>query len=314
MKVRRFRGGEVNHVYQRTIDRFNIFYSIADYIVYFTIFCTLARRYDITIWGLCLMRDHIHSLIQAEKKDILSRFMSHVSSVFVREYNSSLGRNGPLFDERFGSAPKIDKKRLISCIIYVGNNPVEKSLCRYAEEFRWNFLAYMASDCPFSEKYVARNASSRMRKALKMVERFHSNGLYLRYSIVNRLFEGLSAKEITQLTDLIVTKYNVIDYGSVMRYFESYDCLLQSMHSTTGTEYDIREDRNRFSDMVYRDLTDASTKLGFTDVRRLIVLTVDEKLKLARKLNMMTGASIPQIAKFLHLKIASDPEPCYTTY
>ena len=138
MKARRFRRGEVNHVYQRTIDRFNIFYSVADYIVYFTIFCTSARKYDVTIWGLCLMIDHIHSLAQTQDKEELSQFMSYVTSIFVREYNKTLSRKGALFEGRFGSAPKSDRKKLVSAIIYLGNNPVEKRICANF----WSIIGY----------------------------------------------------------------------------------------------------------------------------------------------------------------------------
>ena len=89
MKARRFKGGIVNHIYQRTQNRFNIFYDVADYLVYFTIFCTFSRQTDITVWGLCLMIDHIHGLIQADNLKTLSEFISRTTSVFVREYNKS---------------------------------------------------------------------------------------------------------------------------------------------------------------------------------------------------------------------------------
>ena len=34
MEKRKFKKGEANHVYQRTISGFNIFYDLEDYIVY----------------------------------------------------------------------------------------------------------------------------------------------------------------------------------------------------------------------------------------------------------------------------------------
>ena len=90
MKERRFKKGIVNHVYQRTIGRFNIFYDLADYLVYYTIFCTFARQAEVIIWGLCIMIDHIHSLIQADSVRELSGFVSRTTSVFVRVYNKEL--------------------------------------------------------------------------------------------------------------------------------------------------------------------------------------------------------------------------------
>ena len=151
MKARRYKEGACNHVYQRTIDRFNIFYDITDYLVYYTIVSIAVQKYEVTILALCLMIDHIHMLISTSSKKVLSTFVSFITSVFVREYNSSIGRKGPLFDERFGSAPKSDKKKLMSTIIYIGNNPVERKLCLRAEQYRWNFIASLDSDYPFSE-------------------------------------------------------------------------------------------------------------------------------------------------------------------
>ena len=40
---RKFVSGEVNHVYQRTRNGFNIFYDLEDYLVYFTIFQYLQK-------------------------------------------------------------------------------------------------------------------------------------------------------------------------------------------------------------------------------------------------------------------------------
>jgi len=42
--------------------------------------------------GLCLMIDHIHMLAISRSRAVLSNFVSYISSVFVREYNSSIGR------------------------------------------------------------------------------------------------------------------------------------------------------------------------------------------------------------------------------
>lgn len=130
MEKRRFLRGEYNHVYQRTVSGNNIFYDTEDYLVYYTIFSVLSKRYGVVSLGLCLMIDHIHSLIYASSREVLSRFVSHVTLQFVKEYNSTYGRSGPLFD-RFGSAPKKGMKLLRTAISYLYNNPVEKMLCRY---------------------------------------------------------------------------------------------------------------------------------------------------------------------------------------
>ena len=104
------------------------------------------------------MIDHIHSLIQADSVRELSGFVSRTTSVFARVYNKERKRCGPLFEERFGSAPKADLKRLISCIIYLANNPVERRICVRAEEYRWNFIAYIGFSLPFFREVLCEGA------------------------------------------------------------------------------------------------------------------------------------------------------------
>lgn len=304
MQNRRFKNGAVNHVYQRTLNKFNIFYDVADYIAYFTIFCTTARQYDLSILGLCLMVDHIHALIQTNEKHVLSRFISHVSTVFVKEYNSSLGRTGPLFEKRFGSAPKINKKQLISSIIYVANNPVERHLCQSADEYRWNFMAYMTSPQPFSKNLNIRHASRKLKRAIAVVNSLHSQNKYLNHSITAKLLSELIKDETEQLIDYIISLYNVIDYESVLSHFVSYEHLTLSMRSTTGSEYEINEYKDRYSDRVFMDMIEVAKRTGHMTSREVTILEVEAKNSMARHLIDATHASYEQVCKFLHMRFS----------
>ena len=53
--------GELHHIYQKTRGGVLLFYSLRDYLVYFTIYCTLADKMDVTVLALCPMPDHLHS-------------------------------------------------------------------------------------------------------------------------------------------------------------------------------------------------------------------------------------------------------------
>ena len=302
MKDRKFIEGEHLHVYQRTAKRHNIFYCDADYLVYFTIFCIWASRLKIHVLGLCMMIDHLHMLIQGRTKETASRFISTVTKIFMHEYNSAIGRCGSLFEKRFGSAPKEGRKKLVTAIVYIGNNPVEKKLCMKAEQHKWNFIAYVSSANPFSEKIKLSTASFRLRRSLKMVDWQHKQGIHLNYSLLRILFSDLNHKESSQLTDYIISKYNVIDKQSLIGIFGSYENMLKAIHSTTGSEYDIKEDFSTASDIVYQDITEFITKnLISDDIRRLTVLDLEEKIKVANRIKAHLGVPSWQICKFLHL-------------
>lgn len=261
----------------------------------------MAVRYNVQVLGLCIMIDHLHMLLRTKVRKDLSAFVSSVTSVFVRQYNEDIGRTGPLFEERFGSALKSDSKRLISSIIYLANNPVEKRICTKAEEYRWNFIAYMSSPFPFSVKVNRKKARNILRKALRIVDWHQSQGKYLTSSLITELMRGMKEEEISQLTDYIIVKYNVIDYGSLLKLFGSYEQMLTAIHSTTGSEYDLDEYIDRLSDAVYQNMIRCLRNRYGDKIRKVTVCSSNEKFELADYLRLRTSAHMNQIFKFLHI-------------
>ena len=302
MKKRKFIEGEVNHTYQRTISGVNIFYEIEDYLVYYTIYSIMAAKYEIMVYGLCLMIDHIHSLCVARDRVIYSRFMSHVANVFVREYNREHGRGGALFDRPFGSAIKLGLKLIRTAIAYLYNNPVERYLCKCAQEYRWNFLAYGQSSNPFSEPLVLRKASAALRRAVKEVNASYMDKRHLTYAQLRRLLAPLDEKEKSQLVDHIIIRYSVIRYDILTtECYDGYENMLTAINSNAGSEYDIDELRYGRSDVEYRELYRYVHSHGYISAGDVISRDIDTKLSLYDQMRRYTSASHYQICKFLHL-------------
>ena len=301
---RKFVEGEVNHTYQRTISGFNIFYEAEDYLVYYTIFSTIARSLRIDVYGLCLMIDHIHSLVAASSNDMYSKFMATVTSVFVKEYNKERGRSGPLFDRVFGSVPKLGMKLLRTAIAYLFNNPVDRFVCRCAQEYRWNFLAYGMSDNPFSEPLTIRNASPNLKRALKEVDGTYARNRHLTHAQLRRMFASLDKKEKNQLIDHIIVRYNIIRYDLLTtQSYDGYENMVLAINSNAGSEYEIKEHKWSRSDVEYRELYQYVHTHGFKDAGEVIALDTDAKLRLLIDMLRETHASKLQICKFLHLTI-----------
>lgn len=299
---RRFYHEAVNHVYQRTVGGLHLFYCAEDCIVYYTIFAVCARSCNVRVLELCLMHNHVHFLINTDSIQELSHFVDYYTSWFVREYNSHVGRKGRLFKKNFGSAPKRDEKRLRSAIIYVGNNPVEKRFCRTAKDYRWNFLAYMQTDNPFSSPLIKREASHEMRKVLKEVDYMNDMNLPLRYAQLKRMTQKLSAKEYEQFIDYVISKYSPMDYESLVSHFKSYDAMIMAMNSTTGDDFDIKESRDDFSPEVYNEIVGyISKKMDSRHMRRLTVIPLEEKMAIRKEILANTSAPDRQICRFLHI-------------
>lgn len=302
---RKFIKEQMNHTYQRSVSGFNIFYEVEDYLVYYTIFSVMSRRYGMVVYGLCLMIDHIHTLTSTSSCKTFSKFMSNVAIQFVKEYNRYHNRVGPLFSECFGSAPKAGLKLLRTAIAYLFNNPVERLLCKRAQEYRWNFLAYAASDNPFSDPLVLKKASRRLRRALKEVDGTLKRNEYMTYVQLKRMFVGMDAREINQLIDYIIVRYNIIRYEDLTtKCYDGYENMLMAINSNAGSEYEVQELRYGRSDAEYRYLYKYVHEKGFKDAGEVISLPSDSKFKLMVDMMNETSVSKLQICKFLHLKVA----------
>lgn len=302
---RKFIKEQMNHTYQRTVSGFNIFYEVEDYLVYYTIFSVMSRRYGMVVYGLCLMIDHIHTLTSTSSCKTFSKFMSNVAIQFVKEYNRYHNRVGPLFSECFGSAPKAGLKLLRTAIAYLFNNPVERLLCKRAQEYRWNFLAYAASDNPFSDPLVLKKASRRLRRALKEVDGTVKRNEYMTYVQLKRMFVGIDAREKNQLIDYIIVRYNIIRYDDLTtKCYDGYENMLMAINSNAGSEYEVQELRYGRSDAEYRYLYKYVHEKGFKDAGEVISLPADAKFKLMVDMMNETSVSKLQICKFLHLKVA----------
>lgn len=305
---RPFQKNVLNHCYQRTADGGLLFYSQLDYLVWFTNVCVSAKKHKVRILAMCPMPDHLHYSVEAVSQKELSAFIRESSSVFAREQNELCGRSGPLFESRFGSAPKTTDKKVRTNLIYVWNNPVERKLAVKAEDYRWTFLAYAQSTHPFSRKLVIRESRWVVQKAVKEVKSRHKAGKHLPYTMLKRLFAPLTPDEKQQLTDFIISTYNVIDYQAAINYFGSYQNLLTAVHSTTGSEYDISETNVGKSDKHYASMVSTVMReLAPQDIHDILRLSKEEKYEVFRLIRKHSYAMSDQIAKFLHLPLKKGP-------
>ena len=305
-KKRRFVPGECMHIYQRTVKGFNVFYDMEDYLVFYTIFAIVARQYNVTVMELCIMIDHIHLLLSSMSLDEISRFVMHYTSMFVREYNSDVGRKGQLFHKSFGSAPKRGSKSIRTTIVYIGNNPVEKNLCTSPEQYFWNFLEFFKDE---DYCHVPVRALNRKLKVLfKEVRDMKEKSAYLGYARLRRMFRKLDDAEREMLVRHIVREYFPFDREALLSYYDSYEDMIHAMRSTSGSEYDIKEKYSPESGAVYDDMIrvlreNLGQNTQTVQVRKVTMLPIDEKVVIAQMLKRHTTATPRQLEKFLNMEV-----------
>ena len=302
---RKFFREEVMHVYQRAINGFNIFYTLEDRLVFYTIFSVFLRRFNITALALCLMSYHFHAFLICGSRQTFYKFVSSVTSLYSRLFNESVSRKGRLFDKSFGSAPKMGEKQVRSAIPYLFNNPVEKNLCSDPQAYPWNFLAYLDSDNPFSDRICRDKCRRRLRRSLSEVDSTFSSDCWMSYAQLKRIYKGLSDMEKRQLTDYIIKKYLPFDVMKLCSYYKSLDMMKIAIRSNTGSEYNIREEYNPYSDTAYQEIENYISDKVTADIKDVISLSVEERITLAADILSNTNATPRQVAKYLHLVLKS---------
>ena len=290
------------HIYQRSIKQFIIFFSMEDRLVYFTIFAVLVRTYGIVVLALALMFDHIHSLIKASDRKTYARFIGVTTLTFALAYNRDSGRKGALFEKAYSNAPKRRDKDVRTCIAYNYNNSVEKKLFTRAEEDRWNLLAYIDNPHPFSAPIDKKKASKKLVRSMEAATRYHKRNEYLDYPVVRALFDGLRADEREQLLDFIISLYLPIDRERLLGFYKSYEDMVIAINSNTGSEYDIDEVFDPESHQDFAQMLEITRRSSFADDPRSIILVpVAHRRQIADTLLRLTGGSRNHVKRFLHL-------------
>ena len=301
-KSRRFVPNVCNHVYQRSVGGYNIFYDREDYLLCFMILSVIAKKRNVKILEICFMVNHIHILVASDTCEQLADFIRDYTSVYMMEYNASIGRSGKLFHKSFGSAPKCGSKKMRSVIVYIGNNPVEKNLCRFAEDYRWNFLRYFVDAHPFSKELTSRRHSRKLERCMKRVRAAAEVGSYMNYIQLYDMFSQLSEIEAEYLTDYIIVKYFPFDRDGLLAYYDDWHQMIEAIHSSAGSEYDIAEKWYTKSDEIFSRMTAiVKEKFNICPARKVITLPNNQKLLVMEELKKSTSATLYEISRFLHV-------------
>ena len=288
------------HIYQNTPNGELLFYTVSDFLAFFTLVCTTARRFGIRVIGICPMYDHVHLLVEAESRERVADFVASYSRQYARFLNISINNTGQVFNHSFGCALKTGDKAIRTACSYLYNNPGEKGLCQRAEEYRWTFLAYAVSKHPFSQKILLEKASKPLRRALKEVDYFSALNKPLMVFALERMFCKLKPEEMDLLTDYIICSFNCIDYAELISYYGDYETMCLAFASNQGKEYDINETFEPGTHLVYPEISSVLVnKLGFKNVKDIFKLSPAAQTDLYHRLIYSTHASEKQIRKYL---------------
>lgn len=299
-EYRKYQEISTHHVYCKGIGGNVIFYSVQDCIFYITLYYHLSRKYGIVTRAFTIMPNHIHSNEQAPTQEDFFCFHRDLNKEFTRAYNKEHNRTGPLFMKPFGFAPKSVAKKIRENIVYILNNPIVGRLTGSVDQYKWNLMAYRYSSYPFSQKIVLRQASRRLRRSVDMLRYYFDNGLPLTYDRQRVLFKALSPEEVLQLTDLILSLHNFLDYDTIGKLYDGdVENAVMSAKSYSGTDHDIPEDYEDYR--AYQKMMKVSHASGI-DLKTCNFESMSEnELKTLSIKFRVNRIDDNQIQKFLHL-------------
>lgn len=126
------------HVIARGNRKQAIFRNAADYSKYIMLLKKYKRKYGFSLYGYCLMPNHIHIVGQIQKAVNLSKLMHAINKTYATYFNNSYDKVGHLWQGRFKSNLIVKDQYFINCVNYIESNPVRAKIVLGPEGYSWS--------------------------------------------------------------------------------------------------------------------------------------------------------------------------------
>lgn len=120
-----------HHVMNRGIARRTVFEGREDVRYFLSRIARAVRRGEIEVHAYCVLSTHFHLLVRSPRAE-LAEAMRRIQNEFVRWFNRSRKRDGPLFRGRFRSKPVTSSIYRRILVRYIDANPVSAGLVERA--------------------------------------------------------------------------------------------------------------------------------------------------------------------------------------
>lgn len=125
------------HVTQRGNYQQDVFASDDDRCEYLGLLKHYAKKYDLEVWGYCLMNNHVHLVAFPTEPTSLARTLATTHMVYAQRQHKRSGIVGHMWQGRFFSCA-LDGEHLLQALRYVEMNPVRAGIVECPEEWEWS--------------------------------------------------------------------------------------------------------------------------------------------------------------------------------
>ncbi|MBI2420813.1 MAG: transposase [Candidatus Levybacteria bacterium] len=177
------------HVFNRGINKQNIFLSDEDYKFFLGKLRRLRQKYDFSIYALCLMPNHFHVSIQTRKIPI-SKIMSSLTTSYSMYFNRKYNHFGPVFQNRFKSILIENDSYFLGLSRYIYLNPVKAGFVKDPAKYKYTSLREVLGKEPyhFIDQDIIRLIGE-SEKSRKNYEKFIYEGINENLEDFKRLFQ-----------------------------------------------------------------------------------------------------------------------------
>ena len=127
------------HITARGNQGETVFKEGADFKYYLKLIHKYKIRYGCLIYGYCLMRNHVHLLLEAPfGLKSMSSFMHGLNQTYAMVFNKKYNKVGHLWQNRYKNFVVLKDDYLINVISYIELNPVRAGIVSRPEDYPWS--------------------------------------------------------------------------------------------------------------------------------------------------------------------------------
>ncbi|MGB8316671.1 MAG: transposase [Ignavibacteriaceae bacterium] len=146
-----FQEDTYHHLYNRGVNRGEIFFDLNDYLFFQRRLLKYKLKYSIKVLCYCLMPNHFHLFVWQTLKDKpLSKFISDLINSYTKSINKKYKRSGVLFESETKNKIIYDEKTYPALVKYILMNPVRANLCRTSEEYEFSSAKEIMKLTPYN--------------------------------------------------------------------------------------------------------------------------------------------------------------------
>jgi len=134
----------VFHLLTRGNNKQWVFQDEADCRIYTKILKQLKTEQPFKLYHYCLMRNHVHLIIETNKMTELSKLMKRVNLLYYNHYKRKYGYAGHFWQDRFKSLLIEKNEYLLACGLYIERNPVRAKIVDSVEQYPHSSYKYYA--------------------------------------------------------------------------------------------------------------------------------------------------------------------------